>query len=249
MASGRVESRGAAYAAANAGTLHQHDGGPSNTDLQPAVPARWGLETAPDMRTASGLIGACIEQCAPCQESLTAKLLDDDPIALAVTAASVYNLHVIHEPDAESPSAKPIRIFYPLVKHTRLHAGDARLLAAAVEGMPRADRAALLEAALELWTHYGPKLLGPMRGQGSLSDLTAIRDPAAAHPGTESGDHHTAGDRPPEGTGLAVRPAALVGGVRPTRPACRPYTPAATSPTVFDHPVYGEPEPLDFSPS
>jgi hypothetical protein len=90
------QSRGAAYAAANAGTLHQHDGGPSNEDLQPAVPARWGLESAPDMRTASGLIGACIERCAPCQESLTEKLLDDeDPIALAVTAASVYNLHVI----------------------------------------------------------------------------------------------------------------------------------------------------------
>ncbi|MFF0001411.1 hypothetical protein [Streptomyces avermitilis] len=42
------------------------------------------------MRTASGLIGACIERCALCQESLTAKLLhDENSIALAVTAGSV----------------------------------------------------------------------------------------------------------------------------------------------------------------
>ncbi|WP_221360898.1 hypothetical protein [Streptomyces beigongshangae] len=38
------------------------------------------------MRTASALIGARIEQCAPCLESLTAKLLDEAPIVLAVTA-------------------------------------------------------------------------------------------------------------------------------------------------------------------
>jgi hypothetical protein len=85
----RVRGRGAAYAAADAGTLHQHDSGPSNKDLQPADPSGWGVETAPDMRTVSALIGACIERCAPCQQSLAAELLDENPIVLAVTAGSV----------------------------------------------------------------------------------------------------------------------------------------------------------------
>ncbi|MFJ9968717.1 hypothetical protein [Streptomyces avermitilis] len=85
---------------------------------------------------------------------LAAKLLDDEnSIALAVTAGSVYNLHVINDPDAESPAAKPIRIFYFLVKHARLHGGDAHLLPVTVERMARADRAALQAAALELWTY------------------------------------------------------------------------------------------------
>ncbi|MCT9112566.1 hypothetical protein N4G69_44585 [Streptomyces mirabilis] len=135
------------------------------------------------MRTASALIGACIERCAPCQESLAARLLDgEEPSALAMAAGSVYSLHVIHEPDAQSPAAKPIRIFYFLVKHARLHAGDCQLLRVTVERMSRADRAALLEAALELWTYYGPRHRGLVRGQGGLSDLTTISDPAGGAP-------------------------------------------------------------------
>jgi hypothetical protein len=54
----KSRTRGAAYAAANAGTLHQHDSGPSTEDLQPADPSRWGVDAASDMRTASALIGA-----------------------------------------------------------------------------------------------------------------------------------------------------------------------------------------------
>ncbi|WP_128381588.1 hypothetical protein [Streptomyces cavernae] len=123
------------------------------------------------MRTASGLIGACIQRCAPCQESLAAKLLDDeDPIALAVTAASVYNLHVAHEPDAGSPAAKSIR-FFLFVKHVRLHGGDAHLLPVMVERMSRSDRAALLDDALKLWTHYEPEYLGPSARPAGLAGL------------------------------------------------------------------------------
>ncbi|WP_405467156.1 hypothetical protein [Streptomyces canus] len=92
-------SRGAAYTAAQAGTLHQHTSGPTDKDLQPDDPGRWGVDAAPDLRTASALIGARIEQCAPCQTSLTAKLLEEDPIVLAVTAGTVYRLHEAHEPD------------------------------------------------------------------------------------------------------------------------------------------------------
>lgn len=169
----KSRSRGAAYAAVNAGTLHRHDSGPSGKDLQPADPTRWGVAIAPDMRTASALIGACIERCTPCRESLTAKLLDDEnPVALAMAAGTVYNLRVIHEPDADSPAAKPLRIFYLLVKHARLHAGDARLLKETVERMPRPDRGVLLEAALELWTYFSSGSQARSRSSSPASPST-----------------------------------------------------------------------------
>ncbi|MET7575202.1 hypothetical protein ABZT04_43110 [Streptomyces sp. NPDC005492] len=181
-------TRGAAYVAANAGTLHRHGSGPSATDLRPSAPSRWGVASAPDMRIASALIGACIEGCAPCRAALAAKLLDDeDPIALAVTAGAVCNLLAIHEPDGETPTDKSLQTFLLLVMHARLHVGEARVLVATVEAMSREDRAALLEAALELWAHYGPQHMDlVVRGQGGLADLTAVHSPAA-DPGTEAG--------------------------------------------------------------
>lgn len=94
------------------------------------------------MRIAAALIGACIEGCAPCRASLAAKFLDVEvPIALAVTAGAVYNLHVIQEPDTDRLAIMPLRAIYLLAQHARLHAGDARLLATTVERM-REDRAA-----------------------------------------------------------------------------------------------------------
>jgi hypothetical protein len=187
----KSRNRGAAYAAANAGTLHQHDSGPTDQDLQPADPSRWGVETAPDMRTASALIGACVERCAPCQQSLAAKLLDEDPIVLAVTAGSVYSLHAAHEPDAGSLASEPTQMFFRLVQQARDHGGDARMMCTGVEMMNRADRAALLEDALDLWTFYGHKHPGLMRGQDSgPENLAGIAitvpgsDPEDAGPGT-----------------------------------------------------------------
>ncbi|MCT9010563.1 hypothetical protein [Streptomyces rhizosphaerihabitans] len=222
----KSRSRSAAYAAANAGTLHRHDSGPSGKDLQPADPTRWGVASTPDMRTAAALIGACIERCAPCRESLTAKLLDGEaPVALAMAAGAVYNLRVIHEPDAEDPAARPRRIFYLLVQHARLHAGDARLLTETVERMPRADRGVLLEAALERWTYYGPEGLGLMRGPGGLSDLTAISDPATARPGAEADVHHASGDRPKAETDPADQAA-----VRRERDSAGPCATSPVSP-------------------
>ncbi|MFF2517025.1 hypothetical protein [Streptomyces sp. NPDC058086] len=93
---------GVAYAAANAGSLHVHASGPSATDLQPD-PGRWGVETVPDLRTAAALIGASIERCAPCRQSLTAKLLEEDPIVLAVTAGAACRLHAYPKKKALSP--------------------------------------------------------------------------------------------------------------------------------------------------
>ncbi|PBD02428.1 hypothetical protein BX281_10725 [Streptomyces sp. Ag82_O1-15] len=94
MSRARNRSRrsGVAYAAANAGTLHVHASGPSATDLQPDR-GRWGVETVPDLRTAAALIGASIERCPSCRQSLTAKLLEEDPIVLAMTAGAAYRPH------------------------------------------------------------------------------------------------------------------------------------------------------------
>ncbi|MFJ9752531.1 hypothetical protein [Streptomyces chartreusis] len=152
----KSRARGAAYAAANAGTLHRHESGPSNEDLQPADPRRWGIDAAPDMRTASALIGARIEQCAPCQTSLTAKLLDEDPVVLAVTAAAVYTLHSADESKPGGLTSKAAQAFAILLHQTRGQA-EPELLPWGVSLMSRADRAALLEDTLDLWAHYGPQ--------------------------------------------------------------------------------------------
>ena len=204
----RSRTRGAAYAAANAGTLHHHDSGPSATDLQPSAPSRWGVSDAPDMRIAAALIGACIEGCAPCRAALATKLLDDeDPFALAVTAAALCNLLVIHEQDGETPTAESLQTFLLLVMHARLHAGDARVLVTTVERMSRQDRAALLKAALELWAHYGPQHLDlVVRGQGGLADLTVVRSPAVADPGADAGTRPAVRTAAPgQGTGRPSR--------------------------------------------
>ncbi|WP_369228567.1 hypothetical protein AB5J52_48870 (plasmid) [Streptomyces sp. R39] len=182
-------SRGAAYAAANAGTLHQHDSGPSNTDLQPGNPGGWGVDTAPDMRTASALIGACLERCAPCQQSLAAKLLAEDPIVLAVTAGSVYSLLAADEQDAGSLASGAGQVFFRALKSSP--PGDGRSMVRCVELLSREERSALLEDALDLWMFFGHKHPGLMRaqttGQRSASPFTFTvpgSDPEDAEPGT-----------------------------------------------------------------
>lgn len=182
--------QGAAYTAANAGTLHTHASGPSATDLQPADPGRWGVKAAPNLRTAAALISASIERCAPCRQSLTAKLLEEDPIVLAVTAGAVYHLHAAREPDAGGLTAGPTQVLFFLVQHARAHRGDAGILRAGVERMPVADRAVLLDDALNLWTFYGRQHPGLIHDQ----------DPGpAARPDTaialQSWDRDTAGHR------------------------------------------------------
>ncbi|MFM9812903.1 hypothetical protein ACKI16_30880 [Streptomyces scabiei] len=182
-------SRGAAYAAANAGILHQHNSGPSNTDLQPGNPGGWGVDTAPDMRTASALIGACLERCAPCQQSLAAKLPAEDPIVLAVTAGSVYSLLAADEQDAGSLASNAGQVFFRALKSSP--PGDGRSMVRCVELLSREERSALLEDALDLWTFFGHKHPGLMRGQTadqrSASPFTFTvpgSDPADAEPGT-----------------------------------------------------------------
>ncbi|MFF1744355.1 hypothetical protein [Streptomyces mirabilis] len=161
----RSSRQGAAYTAANAGTLHVHASGPSTRDLQPADPGQWGVDAPPDLRTAAALIGASIERCAPCRQSLTTKLLEEDPLVLAVTAGAVYHLHAAREPDAGGLTAGPTQVFFFLVQHARAHGGDARMLRAGVGRMPVADRAELLDDALERWTFYGQQPPGLIHDQ------------------------------------------------------------------------------------
>ncbi|MFR0367495.1 hypothetical protein [Streptomyces sp. MCC20] len=117
------------------------------------------------MRTASALIGACLERCAPCQQSLAAKLLDEDPIVLAVTAGSVYSLQAADAPDAGSLASHAAQVFFRALKSSP--PGDGHSMVRCVEQMIRADRSALLEDALDLWTFYGHKHAGLMRGQNT----------------------------------------------------------------------------------
>ncbi|MFC9634354.1 hypothetical protein ACFTY8_35135 [Streptomyces mirabilis] len=172
----RSRRSGVAYAAANAGTLHVHASGPSATDLQPD-PGRWGVETVPDLRTAAALIGASIERCAPCRQSLTAKLLEEDPIVLAVTAGAAYRLHAAARvPEEEGTVAGPAQAFSFLVEHARAHGSDARLLLAGVERMPAADRAALLGDALDLFRTPAP-ICGSEGAAAIAVSSDARRDP------------------------------------------------------------------------
>ncbi|MCX4617265.1 hypothetical protein FNV64_03690 [Streptomyces sp. S1A1-7] len=201
--------QGAAYTAANAGTLHVHAGGPSATDLQPADPGRWGVEAAPDLRTAAALISASIERCAPCRQSLTAKLLEEDPIVLAVTAGSVYRLHAAHEPDAGGLTSGPTQVFSFLVQHARARRGDVRTLRARVERMPVADRAVLLDAALDLWTFYGRQHPGLIYGQHP--GPAARADTAIAVLRDESSVVRAAAGRPEAGADSAELPVRCDG--------------------------------------
>ncbi|MCQ8836174.1 hypothetical protein [Streptomyces malaysiensis] len=182
-------ARGAAFASANAGTLHQHSSGPSAADLQPADPTRWGVDTAPDMRTASALVSACIDRCAPCQQSLADKLLDEEAVVLAVLAGSVYTLHAESEPDAGGLASRATQVFFGLVQQARDYR-DPGMLPAAVEMLPRDSRAAILEDALDLWTYYGHVDAGLLRERypspAGLSTVTVTvegSDPAKAGPG------------------------------------------------------------------
>jgi hypothetical protein len=185
----KSRATGAAFASANAGTLHQHDSGPSAADLQPPDPTRWGVDTAPDMRTASALISACIDRCAPCQQSLAAKLLDEEAIVLAVLSGSVYTLHAESEPDAGGLASRATQVFFGLVKQARDYR-DPGMLPVAVEMLPRADRAAILEDTLDLWTYYGHVDAGLLRDRypspTGLSTVTVTvegSDPDKAGPG------------------------------------------------------------------
>lgn len=172
----RSRRSGVAYAAANAGTLHLLASGPSATDLQPD-PGRWGVETAPGPRTAAALIGASIERSAPCRHSLTAKLLEEDPIVLAVTAGAACRLHAAARvPEEEGPVARPAQAFSFLVEHARAHGGDARLLLAGVERAPAVDCAALLGDALDLFSAPAPVYGGGGAAAIAVSS-DARRDP------------------------------------------------------------------------
>ncbi|MFE2971895.1 hypothetical protein ACFXKC_51715 [Streptomyces sp. NPDC059340] len=135
---------------------------------------------------------------------MTAKLLEEDPIVLAVTAGAVYRLHAAREPDAGGLTPGPAQVFFFLVQHARAHGVDARMLLAGVERMPVADRAVLLDDALDLWTFYGRQHPGLIHG---LHPGPAARpDTASAVPRDESSVIRAAAGRPEAGADSAEQP-------------------------------------------
>ncbi|MFE9812922.1 hypothetical protein [Streptomyces sp. NPDC005548] len=210
--------QGAGFAAANAGTLHDHQSGPSSTDLQPADPGRWGADSLLGLRTAAALIGACIEECAPCRRSLSRKLLEAEPIVLAVTAGTVFALHASRGADAQDFAAQPAEVFLLLVDHARAAGDNFRILPTTVERMPLADRAQLLDEALDLWASYGQQYPDLIRGENLARALLWFNTPAfAAMTVRASGSPERAAGRRRAGGALSVRPTPSPGR-RPSAP-------------------------------
>ncbi|MCT9094233.1 hypothetical protein N4G70_36140 [Streptomyces sp. ASQP_92] len=52
-----------------------------------------------------------MDQCAPCQQSLADKLLDEEAVVLAILAGSVYTLHAESEPDASAQASRATQAF------------------------------------------------------------------------------------------------------------------------------------------
>ncbi|MEV7394080.1 hypothetical protein [Streptomyces sp. NPDC091215] len=162
-----------------------------------------------------------------------------------MTAESVYSLHSAREwSNAGGIAGKSTQIFFLLVQHVRYIGDDARMLLAGVERMTRADRAALLDEAVGLWTIHGPKyplLRGPDADAAGLADL-AITAPGSEPNGDGLGtsigvaglSRPAAGGRPIEGTGSPARPAAPGwSDRRPVPPAVRTrhHHPPVTTPS------------------
>ncbi|MFE2297124.1 hypothetical protein ACFXAW_02900 [Streptomyces sp. NPDC059445] len=129
---------------------------------------------------------------------MSARLLEADPLAVAMAAGAIYGLHASRGADARNFVAGPARVFFLLVQNARACGGDARMLLAGVERMPEADRAELLDDALELWAFYGRQHPDLVRGQDI--GWASLSDTVEAVPGTDQGGvlPSAAGRRPLE---------------------------------------------------
>ena len=97
------------FASAAAGAGHEHAGPDMEVDV-----SVYGVEQAPDMATATALVGACMAACQPCQRSLTAKLLKQDPMVLTVLADVYTRFPDDGEPGSMASDAT--RDLYPLIR-------------------------------------------------------------------------------------------------------------------------------------
>ncbi|MGW9436772.1 hypothetical protein [Streptomyces sp. NPDC055607] len=134
---------GASYTSAQSGTVHRHQG----PEIGPVDGAGFGADRQADMQTASALIGACMEQCQPCQASLADKVLAGDRLVLASLAGTVYSL-------LPSPGAmcSPATQKFHAVAHGTARPDYGPAVLAAVEKLNAEDLEALLEDTLDLWT-------------------------------------------------------------------------------------------------
>lgn len=168
---------GASYTSAQSGTAHQHRG----PKIGPVDGSGFGAARRADMGTASALIGACVEQCRPCQASLADKVLSGDRLVVASLAGSVYSLL----PSPGSICSPATERFHAVARESS-RSGNGRDVLAAVEALSAEDLEALLEDTLDMWTAVAaprpaPEPAGPAAG----SD-------AEAEPDEETPFHFTA---------------------------------------------------------
>ncbi|GHH54640.1 hypothetical protein [Streptomyces candidus] len=138
---------GASYTSAQSGTAHRHLG----PEIGPVDSSGFGADRRADMSTASALIGACIEQCKPCQASLADKVLSGDRLVIASLAGSVYSL-------LPSPgfAASPTTQRFHSVARGSGRSGDGSEVLAMVEALTAEDLESLLEDTLDVWAAAAP---------------------------------------------------------------------------------------------
>lgn len=137
----RKQASGASYTSTASGTAHVHDG----PAIGPLDGTGFGADRTADMRTAAALIGACLQECVPCQRSLADTVLAGDRLVVAGLAGTVYSL---------LPSPGPVvspttRAFHPLAQASR--SGDGVPVLAFVDALDRQELEDLLEDTLDAW--------------------------------------------------------------------------------------------------
>ncbi|MFE7753297.1 hypothetical protein [Streptomyces sp. NPDC057428] len=161
------------------------------------------------MQTASALVGACVEQCRPCQASLADKVLAGDRLVVASLAGTVYSLL----PSPGTMCSPATRRFHSTA-HDTGSPGYGPAVLAAVEKLSQEDVEALLEDTLDLWAAAAPSHRRWPRRRG-----TPTATPQRAGPPTVR--HPTRSPEPRGESGLLARgfvpPLATWGPVKELR--------------------------------
>ncbi|MFF1733737.1 hypothetical protein [Streptomyces sp. NPDC058247] len=164
---------GASYTSARSGTAHHHQG----PEIGLVDGAGFGADRRADMNTASALIGACIEQCKPCQASLADKVLSGDRLVIASLAGSVYSLL----PSIGSVCSPATERFHAVAQESA-RSGDGRDVLATVESLSVEDLEALLEDTLDMWAAAAaPRPAPEAAAPAASADADAEQDEEAPH--------------------------------------------------------------------
>lgn len=162
---------GASYTSAQSGTAHHHQG----PEIGPVDGSGFGADRRAGMGTASALIGACVEQCKPCQASLADKVLGGDRLVIASLAGSVYSLL----PSIGS-ACSPVTERFHAVARESARSGSGLDVLAAVEALSVEDLEALLEDTLDTWAAAAAPRPAPAAPAAS-SDAGAEQEEETPH--------------------------------------------------------------------